>query len=659
MKFKLVSKNKPAGDQPQAIKEINNNLNKKQKYQVLLGVTGSGKTFTMANIIAKQNRPTLILSHNKTLASQLYSEMKSLFPENRVEYFVSYFDYYRPEAYLPAKDVYIEKSSQNNKDLEAMRMGALNALSMRRDSIVIASVAAIYSEGNPNEYRINFLNIEIGMKIKPSSFFTKLVKRHYSRNNIGFESGNFSVKGDIVEIFPSWTNEFLIQVGFFGDEIESIAQIHPITKNIIKKLHSYVIFPASTYTIRQSIIDSAVEQIKIELVERLKYFKEQKKELEYQRLKERINNDIDSMEEFGFCSGMENYSRHIDGRKEGEKPYTLLDFMPNDALLIIDESHMMIPQLNAMYNGDRSRKQNLVDYGFRLPSALDNRPLKFEEFEKYNFDTIYVSATPAEFELDKTHGVVVSQINRPTGLLDPIIEIIPAKNQIENIYDQIKNQIDKKERTLILTTTKKTAEEFSKFFQSKGIKIAYIHSDHKIFERNEILRKLRKGIYDVVIGINLLREGIDLPEVSLIMVLDADKESFFRSKTSLIQIVGRAARNISGKVIFYADTISKSMQAAIDDNREKRKIQIAYNKKHNIIPKSVIKEIADPIQGGDLKDSINHVLAQKKRNSKSTVKEIEKIIDSLRKEMRNAAEQLDFERAATIRDLILELESDL
>lgn len=496
------------------------------------------------------------------------------------------------------------------------------------------------------------------MHIKLSDFFTNLVKRHYSRNNISLESGNFSAKGDIVEIFPSWTNEFLIQVGFFGDEIESITKIHPITKKAIKTYNSFIIFPASTYTIRQSILDKAVEKIRAELVDRLKYFKENNKELEYQRLKERINNDIDSIEEFGYCSGMENYSRHIDGRAEGEKPFTLLDFMPKDALLIIDESHMMIPQLNGMYNGDRARKKNLVDYGFRLPSALDNRPLRFEEFETYDFDTIYVSATPAQFELNKTHGFVTTQINRPTGLLDPIIEILPAKNQVENIYDQIKKQIEKKERSLILTTTKKTSEEFSKFFQAKGIKIAYIHSDHKIFERNEILRKLRKGIYDVVIGINLLREGIDLPEVSLIMVLDADKESFFRSRTSLIQIVGRAARNINGRVIFYADTISKSMQETIDDNKAKRAIQIAYNKKHNIVPKNIIKDIADPIQGHDLKDSIDYVLKQRKAKNKKVLKEIEKIIESLRKEMLEAAEQMDFERAATLRDLILEIESD-
>ncbi|MGL4343455.1 MAG: excinuclease ABC subunit UvrB [Metamycoplasmataceae bacterium] len=655
--FKLVSEKNPAGDQINAIKELILGLNNKKKYQVLLGVTGSGKTFTMANVIANQNRPTLILSHNKTLASQIYSELKLLFPENRVEYFVSYFDYYRPEAYLPSKDVYVEKTSQNNQDLEAMRMSALNALTMRNDSIIVASVASIYGAINPEEYKVSFFNIEIGMKIKRSDFFINLVKRQYKRNNIAIESGNFSSKGDVVEICPGWTNEFLLRVEFFGDEIEKISKIDPLSKKIIKTHNSFVIFPASAYSVQENTIQRAIKTIKIELEERLSEFKKQGKELEYQRLKERVNNDIDSMEEFGFCSGIENYARHMDGRESGEKPFTLLDFLPKNSLLIIDESHMMIPQLNAMYNGDRARKMNLVEYGFRLPSALDNRPLKFEEFMNYNIDTIFVSATPGEYELNLTNGEIVSQIIRPTGLLDPTIKIRPAQNQIEDIYDQIKRQIEKKERTIILTTTKKNSEEFTKYFLDKGIKIAYMHSEHKTLERNEIIRKLRKGIFEVLIGINLLREGIDIPEVSLIMVLDADKESFFRSKTSLIQIVGRAARNVNGRVIFYADSISKSMKETIKDNEIKRSIQIKYNEKNNIVPKTIIKKIPEPIQGHDIKNSIEHILSLKKMGKKEK-EEKTKLIASLRKDMLESATKLDFERATQLRDIILELESD-
>lgn len=657
MSLKLETKFKPSGDQPEAIEKLVKGINEGKKNQVLLGVTGSGKTFTIANVISRIQRPILVLSHNKTLASQLYSELKSFFPNNNVEYFVSYFDYYRPEAYLPKTDVYVEKTSKTNHDLEMLRMSTMNSLLTSRDTIVVASVAAIYGANKPEEYEDSFFTISLNQKIKRNDFFMNLVKKQYSRNQIAIESGEFSVKGDVIEIAPGWTNEYNLRIELFDDIIESINKIDPLTKKIISKEKKVLIFPASSYIVKSDNIEGTIQLIELELEQRLKHFKKDEKYLEYQRLKDRTKNDIDSLREFGYCSGIENYSRHIDRRKEGEQPYTLLDYLPEDTLIIIDESHMMIPQLNGMYNGDRSRKLNLVEYGFRLPSALDNRPLKFEEFENYDFQKIFISATPADYELDLTGGEVVTQYIRPTGLLDPVIEIHSSKNQVEDIHDEIKKQIEKKSRTIIVTTTKKAAEELTKFFQSKKIKIAYIHSEHKTFERNEILRKLRKGIYDVVIGINLLREGIDLPEVSLIMVLDADKESFFRSKSSLIQIVGRAARNVEGRVIFYADTISKSMQATIDDNQMKRKIQMEYNKKNKISPKTIIKPIFEPIQGRDITSAIE--LVQKQRaNSKSKEKQVKEIVTQLRKEMKEAADKLDFERATQIRDLILELESE-
>lgn len=658
MSLKLETKFKPSGDQPQAIAKLVKGIKEDKKNQVLLGVTGSGKTFTIANVINQVQRPILVLSHNKTLASQLYSELKGFFPKNNVEYFVSYFDYYRPEAYMPKTDVYVEKTSKTNHDLEMLRMSTMNSLLTSRDTIVVASVAAIYGANKPEEYEESFFTIEINQKIKRNDFFMNLIKKQYSRNQIAIESGEFSVKGDVIEIAPGWTTEFNLRIELFDDVIEAINKIDPLTKKIISKESSIQIFPASSYVIQSDNIDGTIELIELELEERLKFFKKEEKHLEYQRLKDRTKNDIDSLKEFGYCSGIENYSRHIDRRKEGEKPYTLLDYLPKDTILIIDESHMMIPQLNGMYNGDRSRKLNLVEYGFRLPSALDNRPLMFEEFEKYDFQKIFISATPADYELDLTGGEVVTQYIRPTGLLDPIIEVHSSKNQVDDMYDEIQKQIKAKARTIIVTTTKKTAEELTKYFQSKKIKIAYIHSEHKTFERNEILRKLRKGIYDVVIGINLLREGIDLPEVSLIMVLDADKESFFRSKSSLIQIVGRAARNENGRVIFYADSMSKSMKATIEDNKMKREIQMKYNKENNIIPKTIIKPIFEPIHGNDITNAIELIQKQRK-NSKSKQEQTQNIIESLRVEMKEAADKLNFERATQIRDLILELESDL
>ncbi|MBD5423397.1 MAG: excinuclease ABC subunit UvrB [Mycoplasma sp.] len=657
MSLKLETNFKPSGDQPEAIKKLVKGVNDNVKNQVLLGVTGSGKTFTIANVINSVQRPVLVLSHNKTLASQLYSELKTFFPNNNVEYFVSYFDYYRPEAYLPRTDVYVEKTSKTNHDLEMMRMSTMNSLLTSRDTIVVASVAAIYGANKPEEYEESFLTIEVNQKIKRNDFFVNLIQQQYVRNPISIEPGEFSVKGDVVELSPGWTNNYNLRIEFFDDTIDAISKIDPLTKKVISKENKALIYPASSYVIQSDNIDGTIQLIELELEQRLKEFKKQEKHLEYQRLKDRTNNDIDSLREFGHCSGIENYSRHIDRRKEGEKPYTLFDYLPKDTLLIIDESHMMIPQLNGMYNGDRSRKLNLVEYGFRLPSALDNRPLKFEEFEKYDFQKIFISATPGNYELDLTNGEVVTQYIRPTGLLDPIIEIHPSTNQVDDMYDEIQNQIKNKLRTIIVTTTKKTAEELTKYFQSKKIKIAYIHSEHKTLERNEILRKLRKGIYDVVIGINLLREGIDLPEVSLIMVLDADKESFFRSKSSLIQIVGRAARNEKGRVIFYANSISKSMKETIEDNKMKRAIQIEYNKKQNITPKTISKPIFEPIEGHDITNAVE-LLQRQKSKSKSKQDEFEKIISNLRKEMKVAADKLDFERATQIRDIILELESE-
>lgn len=657
MSLKLKTDFKPSGDQPEAIKKLVEGIKANVKNQVLLGVTGSGKTFTIANVINQVQRPVLVLSHNKTLASQLYSELKTFFPNNNVEYFVSYFDYYRPEAYLPRTDVYVEKTSKTNHDLEMMRMSTMNSLLTSRDTIVVASVAAIYGANKPEEYESSFLTIEINQKLKRNDFFVNLIQKQYTRNQISIESGEFSVKGDVVEIAPGWTNNYNLRIEFFDEVIESISKIDPLTKKVISKESKALIYPASSYVIQSNNIDGTIDLIEIELEARLKEFKKNEKHLEYQRLKDRTKNDIDSLKEFGYCSGIENYSRHIDRRKEGEKPYTLFDYLPKDTLLIIDESHMMIPQLNGMYNGDRSRKMNLVEYGFRLPSALDNRPLKFEEFENYDFQKIFISATPGNYELDLTKGEVVTQYIRPTGLLDPIIEIHPSTNQVDDMYDEIKKQIENKLRTIIVTTTKKTAEELTKYFQSKKIKIAYIHSEHKTLERNEILRKLRKGIYDVVIGINLLREGIDLPEVSLIMVLDADKESFFRSKSSLIQIVGRAARNEKGRVIFYANSISKSMQATIDDNNMKRKLQIEYNKRNNIVPKTISKPIHDPIEGKDIVNAIK-LFQKQNEQSKSKKEQSKKLIESLRNEMKIAAAKLDFERATEIRDIILELESE-
>lgn len=664
MDFKLVTKFKPAGDQPKAIKELVKGLKEDKKDQVLLGATGTGKTFTIANVVANTGQTTLVLSHNKTLAGQLYAELKALFPNNRVEYFISNFDYYRPEAYMPSSDTFIDKTSKSNWDIEAMRMGTQNALSTDEPVIVVASVASIYGQLAPEEYRKTFFELRVGQTIKRSNLFIDLVNRNYTRNNMDIKPGTFRSRGDVIEICPAYLDDLYFRVDLFGDEIESIKEINYLTGEIVKSYNAWTVFPANSYTTNRDTIESAIKTITVELEERLKYFNENNKLLEAQRLEERTKHDLDSLQEFGVVGGVENYSRHFDKRNAGEKPYTILDYVVanslrrgKEPLLVIDESHMMIPQLNAMYNGDRSRKMNLVEYGFRLPSALDNRPLKFEEFTKdFDFQKIYVSATPAEYELDRTNGEVVSQIVRPTGLLDPTIEVVPTHNQVEDIFDRIQKQKAKNERTFILTTTKRMAEELARYLQERNEKVSYLHSDHKTFERDEILRKLRLGVFDTVIGVNLIREGIDIPEVSLMLVLDADKESFFRSTRSLIQIAGRAARNVNGHVVFYGDKITASMKQAIEETYRRRDIQKVYNDKHGITPKTIVKAIPEPLNP-EQKSVINEIIDNENFNPKKHREQIKKEIQKVRGKMLLASRELDFERAAQMRDLILELEA--
>lgn len=645
--FSLKSKNSPSRQQEDAINKLVAGLNDNVKNQVLLGITGSGKTFTMANVIKRTNKPTIVLSHNKTLAGQLYTEFKELFPNNNVEYFISYFDYYRPEAYLPSTDTYIDKTSKTNMDIEAMRLSSLNSLLTKRDTIVVASVAAIYGALNPNEYSNMFIELKVNQKISRKELIYQLIKRDYLRNDVNLESAHFRVRGDIIDVFPSWTDKFILRIELFGDVIESISQLDPFTNDKLKDIDDFLLMPGSGYVTKEGTMKKAIELIKAEIEERLKYFKSNGKLLEAQRLEDRVNHDIEALEEFGFVGGIENYSRYLDGRDEGERPYTIFDYLPSDGIIIVDESHMMIPQIKGMYAGDRSRKETLVNYGFRLPSALDNRPLKLDEYEGFSQQRIFVSATPSDYEIDKTNGVVTEILIRPTGLLDPTIEVVSTNNQIEDIVDRVKNAINMKQRVFVLTITIRMAEELTRYLQEKSIKVAYIHNELKAFERNEILRKLRMGVYDVVIGINLLREGIDVPEVALILVLDADKESFFRSKTSLIQISGRAARNENGLVIFYADKMTKSMEEAIAITQYRRKIQKEYNKKHNIIPQTIKKDIPEPIY--------SDIISKTKISTLSKTQKKEYIND-LRKAMLDASKKLDFERAAQIRDLILEYE---
>ena len=648
--FNLVSKYKPTGDQPEAIKELVDGINKGQKSQVLMGVTGSGKTFTMANVIASVNKPTLVLAHNKTLAGQLYGEFKEFFPNNAVEYFVSYYDYYQPEAYVPQTDSYIEKDAKINDEIDELRHKATASLLSRKDVIVIASVSCIYGIGEVEDYKNKMLTLTKGQIIERDDVLKKLVEMLYERSMYDLSRGTFRVKGDIIEIIPANEHTHGILIEFFGDVIERICTIDTVTGAIINEKQSISIFPASHFVTNDDKLKISIERILKELDERCLYFKEHNKLIEEQRIRERTKYDMEMLSETGFCRGIENYSRHISLREEGETPTTLIDFFPKDFLLIVDESHVTIPQVRGMYNGDRMRKQTLVDYGFRLPSALDNRPLKFEEFEKKLNQTIYVSATPGDYELNLVNNQTVNQIIRPTGLLDPIVEVRPTKNQIDNLLDEIHNRIDKNERVLITTLTIKMAEELTNYLKNIDIKVAYLHNEIKTLERMRIIRDLRLGTYDVVVGINLLREGMDIPEVSLIAIMDADKQGFLRSTRSLIQTIGRCARNSSGKVIMYADTISDSMQEAITETKRRREIQEKYNKEHNIIPKTIIKEIRELIS--------NKIEAKDTKKNKLTKKEKEDMIDRLKKEMNDAAKKLDFERATELRDIIFEMESE-
>lgn len=648
--FKLVSKYKPSGDQPEAIKELVQGIKEGKKEQVLLGATGTGKTFTIANVIEKTNKPTLVLAHNKTLAGQLYNELKELFPENRVEYFVSYYDYYQPEAYVPSTDTYIEKDSSINDEIDELRHSATSALISRSDVIVVASVSCIYGIGEIEEYKKKMLTLTVGDTIDRDIILKKLIEMLYERNDIDLKRGTFRVRGDSLEIVPAYerTNGLLIE--WFGDEIDRISEVDTITGHILKDKKTVSIFAASHFVTDEERLKISIERIKKEKEERVKYFKENNKLIEAQRIEERVNYDMEMLSETGFCRGIENYSRQIALKEEGESPNTLIDFFPKDFLLVIDESHVTLPQVRAMYNGDRARKMNLVDYGFRLPSALDNRPLKFEEFTKKLNDVIYVSATPGDYEMERVNNKVVEQIIRPTGLLDPLIEVRPTKNQIDNLVEEINKQIEKNERTLITTLTIRMAEELTNYLKSLDIKVAYLHSEVKTLERLKIIRDLRLGKYDVVVGINLLREGIDIPEVSLIAIMDADKQGFLRSTRSLIQTIGRAARNSSGRVIMYADIISDSMNEAITETERRRNIQEKYNKEHGIIPKTIIKDIPEVIS--------NETEKKVEKESKLSKKEKLDLIDSLTKEMKSAASNLDFERAMELRDIIFDLEND-
>lgn len=652
--FELVSPYRPTGDQPQAIEALVEGLNEGEKFQVLLGATGTGKTFTVANVIARVNRPTLVLVHNKTLAGQLYSELKELFPHNRVEYFVSNFDFYQPEAYKPETDTYIDKNAVANDEIEIMRASAINSVLERRDTIIVASVASIYGLTDPKEYRSLAFFLHVGETLDRKELFAKLVDAQYTRNNMGIMPGTFRSNGELIEIAPPSTGDRIIRVTLdFDDAIDDIYECDALTGEVFHHYKEYPIFPAHEHASTMERIEKAVETIKKELYERLAYFHNEGKLLEEERLSQRTNRDMEALLEFGMCPGIENYARHIDGRKEGETPYCLFDYLPKDYLLIVDESHVTFSQVRGMYNGDRSRKQTLVDYGFRLPSALDNRPLNFEEFENKINQVICTSATPGDYELEKVHGEVIEQIIRPTGLLDPLIEVRNVSNPIYDLIGEIDKVVAQKERVMILTMTIRDAENLTDFLKGKGKKVVYLHNETKTLERTEIIYQLRKGKYDVLVGINLLREGLDIPEVSLIAILDADKEGFLRSTRSLIQIIGRAARNEHGRVIMYASSITNSMNEAISETNRRRSIQEKYNEEHNIIPKTIVKEIRPPLKVMD--DNLNNPLRKK---GKLTRKEKEEEIRRVEKEMKEAARNLDFERAMTLRDILFELKGD-
>ncbi|GGH75496.1 UvrABC system protein B [Compostibacillus humi] len=655
-KFELVSNYQPAGDQPQAIKELTEKVLAGERHQTLLGATGTGKTFTISNVIKEVNKPTLVIAHNKTLAGQLYSEFKEFFPNNAVEYFVSYYDYYQPEAYVPSTDTFIEKDASINDEIDKLRHSATSALFERNDVIIVASVSCIYGLGSPEEYGNQVLSLRLGMEKDRDQLLRELVDIQYARNDIDFQRGTFRVRGDSVEIIPASREEHCVRIEFFGDEIDRIREVDALTGEIIGDREHVAIFPASHFVTGEEKMKIAIQNIEKELEERLKELRDEGKLLEAQRLEQRTNYDLEMMREMGFCSGIENYSRHLTLRPPGSTPYTLLDYFPEDFLIVIDESHVTLPQIRGMYNGDRARKQVLVDYGFRLPSALDNRPLKFEEFEKKAHQLIYVSATPGPYELEHTPKMT-EQIIRPTGLLDPKIDVRPIEGQIDDLIGEINKRTKRDERVLVTTLTKKMAEDLTDYLKELGMKVAYLHSEIKTLERIEIIRDLRVGKYDVLIGINLLREGLDIPEVSLVAILDADKEGFLRSERSLIQTIGRAARNANGEVIMYADTITESMQKAIDETNRRRKKQIAYNKEHNITPMTIKKKVRDVIRATIAAEETSEYESKAKKLEKMSKKEREKVIERMEKEMREAAKALDFERAAELRDIIFELKA--
>lgn len=655
--FELHSSYKPSGDQPKAIEKLVQGIREGKKHQTLLGATGTGKTFTISNVIKEVNKPTLVIAHNKTLAGQLYSEFKQFFPNNAVEYFVSYYDYYQPEAYVPQSDTYIEKDASINDEIDKLRHSATSALFERRDVIIVASVSCIYGLGNPDEYRELVVSIRKGMEIERNQLLRRLVDVQYERNDVNFQRGTFRVRGDVVEIFPASRDEHCIRIEFFGDEVDRIREVDALTGEIIGERNHVAIYPASHFVTREEKMKKAIENIEKELEEQLEKFRAEGKLLEAQRLEQRTKYDLEMMREMGFCSGIENYSRHLTLREPGATPYTLLDYFPDDFLIVIDESHVTLPQIRGMYNGDQARKQVLVDYGFRLPSALDNRPLKFEEFENHIHQAIYVSATPGPYE--KEHcSEMVEQIIRPTGLLDPTIDVRPIEGQIDDLVDEIQKRAKKNERVLVTTLTKKMAEDLTDYLKEMGIKVEYLHSEIKTLERIEIIRELRKGTFDVLVGINLLREGLDIPEVSLIAILDADKEGFLRSETSLIQTIGRAARNANGHVIMYADTITDSMRKAIEETKRRRSIQEAYNKEHGITPKTIRKEIPELIRATQTAEVEEKYITKVTKGKKLTKSELDKLIASLEQEMKEAAKALDFERAAELRDTIFELKAE-
>lgn len=660
--FELVSDYKPTGDQPEAIKELTTGIKKGEKAQILLGATGTGKTFTISNVIAKVNKPTLILSHNKTLAGQLYSEMKKFFPHNAVEYFVSYYDYYQPEAYVPSSDTYIEKDASINDEIDELRHSATSSLMERDDVIVVASVSSIFGLGDPSEYHNHVVSLRVGQEIERDRLLRELVNIQFERNDIDFQRGRFRVHGDVVEVFPASREDKALRIEFFGDEIDRIREVDALTGEVIGDREHISIFPATHFLTSEEIMDRALPQIESDMKKQVKKFTDEGKLLEAERIQQRTTYDIEMLREMGYCNGIENYSRYMDGRKPGEPPYTLLDFFPKDFLLVVDESHQTMPQVRGMYNGDRARKQMLIDYGFRLPSVLDNRPLKLAEFEKHVNQVVYMSATPGPYEMAQTDHVV-QQIIRPTGLLDPTIEVRPVMGQIDDLVGEINKRIEKHERVFVTTLTKKMSEDLTDYLKDLGLKVKYLHSDIKTLERTQIIRDLRLGKFDVLVGINLLREGLDVPEVSLVAILDADKEGFLRNERSLIQTIGRAARNANGSVIMYADTVTDSMQKAIDETKRRREIQMAYNKKHGINPKTIIKPIQEAISSTTKTEDSGKEADSTEFTTKDFAKlnrdDQTKMVEELTEQMRTAAKRLDFEQAATLRDTIMELKAQM